>query len=289
MCRLFGFRSSRPTPVHPALVTEKNSLLIQSREHKDGWGIAAYGTEPFPQVAHGVGAAHSDPDFHRVSSLVSSRTVVAHLRLASVGAVELSNNHPFLHGRWSFMHNGTLRNFTRHQAAVEARIRPDLRARMRSATDSERCFYLFLTRLAERRSLSGPAPVEDVARALAEMSAEMAALTDEPEHRSSMNFLVTDGEVMVAMRRNRTLFFSDGRRRSSGTDEAPRPGTQLEQLVIASEALCGDVTAWHEVGEEELIGVDSSLAFHRWHLSDFVPARSPLHLGEDFPAASLGL
>jgi glutamine amidotransferase len=289
MCRLFGFRSAVPAAVHPSLVTEKNSLLRQSREHKDGWGIASYETGEHPLVAHGLGPAHCDPDFERVSSRVSSRTVVAHIRLASVGAIDKRNTHPFIHGRWCFVHNGTVKNFPQHQTEVEALIRPDLRAHIHGTTDTERCFYLFLTRLAERRSLSGPAPVEDVARALAEMSAEMAALTDEPEHRSSMNFLVTDGEVMVAMRRNRTLFFSDGRRRSSGTDEAPRPGTQLEQLVIASEALCGDVTAWHEVGEEELIGVDSSLAFHRWHLSDFVPARSPLHLGEDFPAASLGL
>ena len=96
MCRLFGFRSAVPAAVHTALVTEKNSLVIQSREHKDGWGIAAYGLEPRPTVAHGVGPAHSDPDFHRVSSLVSSHTVVAHVRLASVGAVELRNSHPFL-------------------------------------------------------------------------------------------------------------------------------------------------------------------------------------------------
>src|SRR3712207_4809950 len=94
MCRLFGFRSSVPAAVHPSLVTERNSLLEQSREHKDGWGIAAYGEEERPLVAHGVGPAHSDPDFERVSSQVSARTVVAHVRLASVGAVERRNTHP---------------------------------------------------------------------------------------------------------------------------------------------------------------------------------------------------
>ncbi|WP_224360927.1 class II glutamine amidotransferase [Hyalangium versicolor] len=270
MCRLFGFRSAVPAAVHTALVTEKNSLVIQSREHKDGWGIAAYGAEIRPTVAHGVGPAHSDPDFHRVSSLVSSHTVVAHVRQASVGAVELRNSHPFLFGRWSFVHNGTLKNFDRHRAAVESLIRPDLRPNIHGTTDSERCFHLFLTRLAERCPLDGPAGLEDVARSVAETMQLVASITDEPgKDRSAMNFLITDGEVMVATRRNRTLFLSDGRRSTTCKASEPlRHGTQLGQLLIASEVLCGNHTAWNEVSEEEVIGVDGRLVLHRWRITE---------------------
>jgi predicted glutamine amidotransferase len=269
MCRLFGFRSAFPAAVHPALVTEKNSLVIQSREHKDGWGIAAYGVEPRPRVAHGVGPAHSDPDFHRVSSLVSSHTVVAHVRLASVGAVELRNSHPFLYGRWSFVHNGTLKDFERHRSAIEALIREDLRVNIRGTTDSERCFHLFLTRLSARCALAGPARMEDVASALAETMTLVGAITDESaQERSAMNFLVTNGEVMVATRRHRTLFISDGSRSSGSRSTLFRHGTQLDQLIIASEALCGNHTAWNEVSEEEIIGVDSKLVLHRWRISE---------------------
>jgi predicted glutamine amidotransferase len=268
MCRLFGFRSAVPAAVHPALVTEKNSLVIQSREHKDGWGIAAYGPEPLPTVAHGVGPAHSDPAFHRVSSLVSARTVVAHVRLASVGAVELRNSHPFLHGRWSFVHNGTLKNFERHKASVEALIGPEFRPNIQGTTDSERCFSIFLTRLSARGSIDGAMRVEDVASALAETMGLVAAITDEPgQDRSAMNFLVTNGEVMVATRRHRTLFISEGRRREAASNQL-RQGTRLEQLIIASEALCGNQTAWTEIPEEEVIGVDGGLVLHRWRLSD---------------------
>lgn len=250
-------------------MTERNSLVIQSHEHKDGWGIAAYGAESLPKVAHGVGAAHSDPDFHRVSSLVSSHTVVAHVRLASVGAVELRNSHPFLFGRWSFVHNGTLKNFERHREAVEALIRPELRANIRGTTDSERCFHIFLTRLSARRSLEAPARAEDVAIALAETMGLVAGITDEPgQDRSAMNFLVTNGEVMVATRRNRTLFITDGRRTGANLGAPLRHGTRLDQLVIASEALCGNHTAWDVVSEEEIIGVDGQLVLHRWRLSE---------------------
>ena len=274
MCRLFGFRSAVPAAVHPALVTEKNSLVIQSREHKDGWGIAAYGVEPRPNVAHGVGPAHSDPDFHRVSSQVSAHTVVAHVRLASVGAVELRNSHPFLYGRWSFVHNGTLKNYERHRPAIEALIGEQFRSNIHGSTDSERCFHLFLTRLAARGPLEGAAQLEDVARALAETMELVADITDESEQaRSAMNFLVTDGKVMAATRRSRTLFLSDGRRAASCMAAGPlRHGTRLDQLLIASEALCGNHTAWTEVSEEEVVGVDSELVLHRWRLSELTQA-----------------
>jgi predicted glutamine amidotransferase len=274
MCRLFGFRSAVPAAVHPSLVTQKNSLVIQSREHKDGWGIAAYGADPAPRVAHGVGAAHSDPDFHRVSSLVSSHTVVAHVRLASVGAVEMRNSHPFLHGRWSFVHNGTLREYSQHQKALEALIHPEFRVNIQGTTDSERCLYLFLSRLSARSALDAPAQVEDVARALAETMQLVAELTDTPgQPRSAMNFLVTDGEVMVATRRHRTLFISDGRRTATCQKATLAAGTRLEQFVIASEALCGDKTGWDEVPEEGIVGVDQQLVLHRWSVPDFALSR----------------
>jgi predicted glutamine amidotransferase len=268
MCRLFGFRSAVPAAVHTALVTERNSLLIQSREHKDGWGIASYGMESRPLVAHGVGPAHSDPDFERVSSQVSARTVVAHIRLASVGAVELRNSHPFHFGRWSFVHNGTLREFARHKADVEALIHPELRVNIKGSTDSERCFYLFLTRLAERRPVDAPACVEAMAQALAETMTLVSTLTDipgsrEPKDRSAMNFLVTDGEAMVATRRNRTLFVSSGLGGCPESLRAPHSGVPLQQFLVASESLCGG-PHWVPVDEEDVVGVDSRLVFHRW-------------------------
>jgi predicted glutamine amidotransferase len=270
MCRLFAFRSIVPAAVHDSLVTEKNSLLAQSREHKDGWGIVSYVNGALPDAAHGLGAAHADPDFERVSNRLSSRTVLAHVRLASVGAIELPNAHPFLHGRWAFAHNGTVRHWDTHRAAVEKLLRPDFRALLRGSTDSERLFYLFLTHLEERCSLAGPCDAEDVARALARTMAVVARLTDAPgQARSSLNLVATDGDVLVATRRNRTLFFSESKPRGAPDVEPPRPGTQLEQIVIASEELSGE-DHWHSVGEEEAIGVDARLRLHRWRVCELM-------------------
>ncbi|HET9452469.1 MAG TPA: class II glutamine amidotransferase, partial [Aggregicoccus sp.] len=52
--------------------------------------------------------------------------------------------------------------------------------------------------------------------------------------------------------------------------QPPLPGTQLSQLVIASERLCGE-DHWHEVPEDEVLGVSSELTLHRWKLAELAP------------------
>lgn len=257
MCRLFGFRSNVAAAVHHSLVAEKNSLRKQSREHKDGWGIAYYVDET-PRVAHGLGPAHEDPEFERVSSLVSSHAVIAHVRLASVGKVGLCNAHPFLFERWTFCHNGTVREFDRHRAAFEAEIAPHFRSRLRGDTDSERCFFIFLTRLETYGGLAH-AGIDEVARALAETMRLVKTRTDTAEKPSSTNFLVSDGALMVATRRNRTLHFSELGTRA----DPPRDGEQLRQFVVASEELSAE-RHWHPVPEEALVGVDPELTLRTW-------------------------
>jgi hypothetical protein len=159
-----------------------------------------------------------------MSSAVQARTVLAHLRLASVGSVKLDNAHPFTHGRWAFAHNGTLHAFDRHRAAIEALIAPAYRA-FRGDTDSERCFALFLTRLASRTDSGGTPSLGNVQWALATTMDEVARITDvEVGHgkRSAMNFLVTDGDLLAATRRDRTLFFAAEAERGRSLARATR-------------------------------------------------------------------
>ena len=69
--------------LHDALVLERNSLRRQSLEHPDGWGIASWHDGGPPQVARGLGAAHLDPEFERISSAVQARTVARRSRASS--------------------------------------------------------------------------------------------------------------------------------------------------------------------------------------------------------------
>jgi glutamine amidotransferase len=268
MCRLFGFRSNVPSRVHHALVVEKNSLRVQSVEHKDGWGIASYDAGLFPEVARGLGPAHLDPEFERVSSLVSSHTVIAHVRLASVGPVADFNAHPFVYRSWTFAHNGTLQRFLDHRQEIESQIDPDLRVLMRGDTDSERCFYLFLTLLRARKCPQELPPLEEVARALTLTAQTVCRITEVDALKpSSTNFLVTDGRILLATRRNRTLFISGHARGAKETREPPRVGDRLEQFLVASEELSSG-HPWHAVPEEHVVAVDGDLTFRQWSFDE---------------------
>jgi predicted glutamine amidotransferase len=263
MCRLFGFHSATRERVHDALVLERNSLRRQSLEHPDGWGIASWQDGELPEIARGLGAAHLDPEFERISSAVQARTVLAHLRLASVGAVKLDNAHPFTHGRWAFAHNGTLHAFDRHRSAIESLIAPRYGELMGGETDSERCFALFLTRLSSRADLAGPVSLADVQWALATTMDEVARITDVDVgngKRSAMNFLVTDGDLLAATRRDRTLFFAAEADEGVPIPARPTTGTRVYALEVASEELQGP-DVWHEVPQDGVIGIDQDLRF----------------------------
>ena len=269
MCRLFGYRSNSLEPVHEALVSERNSLRHQSLEHKDGWGIASYGAKPLPDVARGLGAAHADPEFERVSNQLSAHTVIAHVRLASVGRVMVENAHPFVHEAWTFAHNGTLRDWARHGPALEARIAPDLRSSLRGSTDSERCFYLFLTHL--RAVPEGWRSAETVARALVRTIREVSALTDEPDAPpSSMNFMVSNGELLVVTRRHRTLYYTARDANNAAVDAPLRPGMTVRDLIVASEELWGG-EPWFPISEDHVMGVDGDMVFRLWPFGELAP------------------
>ena len=85
MCRLFGFRSVIPSQVHRSLLAAENALGVQSNQHPDGWGVAFY-VDGSPHVTRSPTTALGDALFHRLSGVVSSETVLAHVRKATQGA-----------------------------------------------------------------------------------------------------------------------------------------------------------------------------------------------------------
>jgi glutamine amidotransferase len=250
MCRLFGYRSQEPTGVQHELLEAANALCVQSREHPDGWGLGWY-VGGAPQVERALDPAHEDDDFSAVGRSVASTTIVAHVRKASVGRVSLENTHPFQWGPWLFVHNGTIPAWDKCGAAVEALVDPAFRRELSGETDSERCFLLFLSRLARRCDLAA-ATFDACAEALAE-TVELVRGAAEPiaKAEASTTFLATDGKLMIACRRGRTLFVET---------PAPHAGGRVSSVVIASEQPCRCATrSFREVPEGSLVGVDESM------------------------------
>jgi len=236
MCRLFAVHSTRPVSIAGPLET----LSTLSRHHRDGWGQATHLGGDGWSVLRETGPAFESGRYSRLAGEPTGLVSLTHLRLASVGKLDLNNNHPFTSNGWAFMHNGTLRNFDQHRARLEAEIAPQFRAGLQGSTDSERCFALFLTFLQGRKDVE----ISEAARALGRMSHLVASMTDAPEAPSKMNFITSNGKITLAARRGHTMVMRQ--------DES--------SVSIASESLTPH--RWREVPEDGLLAVDDTLAQH---------------------------
>lgn len=247
MCRLFGHHARPGFDSCVPLCSADNALRFQSHRHPHGWGIGWY-VGGVPQVRRGILPAHADEAFAAAGREVRSEVVIAHVRDASVGPVVEENTHPFVHERWLFAHNGTVARYKDDpavRAAILAEIDADLRGRIGGDTDSERCFYLFLTRLRARAALAAPG-LADVRRALAETTATVLSIADRlPSPKpSSLTFLVSDGRVLAACRRGRTLHLATEVRGEAA-------------FVVASERI--GRAGWSEIPEDGFVGTEDGL------------------------------
>ncbi|MCB9729349.1 MAG: class II glutamine amidotransferase [Deltaproteobacteria bacterium] len=265
MCRLFGFRSVISSQVHRSLVNADNALAAQSERHPDGWGVAYYVDEA-PHVTRSADTALNDHLFRRVSGVVSSQTVLAHVRKATVGELNVLNCHPFQHGRWTFAHNGDIPEFARCRDAIEAAVAPRLRPFILGDTDSERIFFLFLTHLSQDAPLSQRFGVEVVSEALSRTVQAVRAIADVEGAPSPalLTLMVTDGLTMAAVRWGKELYWSTHKGRCADRDlcphfadvcEAPTTTGFVNHLIMSSEPVI-DENVWEAFGEGEIVGVD---------------------------------
>lgn len=116
---------------------------------------------------------------------IKSRNVIAHIRKATQGKINLENSHPFsreLWGRqWIFAHNGDLHDYF-----------PELSGRFTPVgnTDSERAFCYLLDQLVKRFGYHEP-KLDQVFDLLAEISPAIA------EH-GTFNFCLSNGQALFS-------------------------------------------------------------------------------------------
>lgn len=263
MCRLFGFRSVIPSQVHRSLLAAENALGVQSNKHPDGWGVAFY-VDGSPHVTRSPFTALGDQLFHRLSGVVSSETVVAHVRKATKGPNTVLNCHPFQYGRWVFAHNGDIPNFEDRKSALMEEVAPRLRRYILGETDSEVVFFIFLTLLAGYGPLNRRHAIEDVMTALRETVARVRQLCDVDGQVALLTLLVSDGDSLVAFQGGKELFWSSYKTRCADRDACPslspeceRPSTSgfVNHLILSSEPLLGE-NVWHPFEEGQLVGCD---------------------------------
>jgi glutamine amidotransferase len=263
MCRLFGFRSVIPSQVHRSLMAADNALGTQSEAHPDGWGVAHY-VDGTPHVTRAPSTALNDAIFHRLSGIVSSETLLAHVRRATVGPKTVLNCHPFQHGKWVFAHNGEIRRFAEKRAELVDEIAPRLRRFILGDTDSEVLFFILLTRLSGYGPLASRLGIDDLVEAIRSTVTRVRELCDTPEDPSPLTFIVTDGVTMAASHGGKELFVSTYKSRCVDRDtcphlapecEAPSITGSVNHMVLSSEVIKGD-NVWTELCKDDIIGVD---------------------------------
>ena len=284
MCRLFGFRSVIQSQVHRSLLEADNALKNLGSLHPDGWGVAYY-VEGTPHLTRSASAAVSDRVFQRVSGVVASETVLAHVRKATQGTLNVLNCHPFQHGRWVFAHNGDVPTFAEHREALINEVTPRLRRYILGETDSEVLFFLVLTQLLRYGSLSSHFALPDVITSLSKACALVRERCDPrpgEQHKPSMlTCILTDGGTMVGMQGGKELYYSTYKRRCGDRDtckslspacEAPTQDGFVNHLIFSSQPLSGE-NVWHEMAEGDIVGIDASM-----HIYDSSVGRRSLPL-----------
>jgi glutamine amidotransferase len=271
MCRIFGFRSVIQSQVHRSLVSADNALMIQGERHPDGWGVAYY-VAGAPHVVKSASSAVEDNLFRHVSGVVTSETVLAHLRKATQGELSSINTHPFQYGRWVFAHNGNIAGFGALRGAILERIPAVLRRFILGRTDSEALFYLILGKMSQRHELHRHGfPLASLIEATREALAEVVALagpictdTHAPSDSNFLTFVITDGQTMLAHQGGKELHCSTHKRRCPDREtcpsyapecEARSPAGFVSHLIFSSEPLQGD-NVWEPMAAGEMIGVD---------------------------------
>lgn len=184
MCQLLGMNCATPTDITFSFRGFSQRAGITS-DHADGFGIAFFEDKACRLFVDNQSAVES-PIAELVRNYpIKSRNVIAHIRKATQGKINLENSHPFsreLWGRqWIFAHNGDLYDYF-----------PELSGRFTpvGSTDSERAFCYLLDQLVKRFGYHEP-KLDQVFDLLAEISPAIA------EH-GTFNFCLSNGQALFS-------------------------------------------------------------------------------------------
>lgn len=206
MCELLGMSA-----YHPASITlSLNEFARHGGEtgpHADGWGVAYYEGPDANLIRESTPAADSGLMSMLRGYKVASEFVIAHIRRASFGPVELRNTHPFRRefaGRvHTFAHNGDLPGIENKYSLDETGL-----TRPVGSTDSEYAFCQLIQRLSGIWGSSGVIPeLESRKEIIAGFAREIGEL-------GPANFLYSDGDALFVHGHVRTQ--PDGSIRSPG-------------------------------------------------------------------------
>ena len=184
MCQLLGMNCATPTDITFSFRGFSQRAGITS-DHCDGFGIAFFEDKACRLFVDNQSAVES-PIAELIRNYpIKSRNVIAHIRKATQGKINLENSHPFMRelwGRqWIFAHNGDLLDFdpplTGHFTPI-------------GNTDSECAFCFLLDQLVAKFGYVEPS-LAQVFELLLEIAPKIA------EH-GTFNFCLSNGQALFS-------------------------------------------------------------------------------------------
>ncbi len=149
MCRWAAW-IGKETYIEDVVSSPSQSLIEQSRNameaktniNADGFGVSWYSTRPEPGLYKNILPAWADPNLRHLVHQVRAGLYMAHVRASTGTATSYNNCHPFIQGRWSFMHNGQVGGYETFRKCADMLLDEALYAQRKGATDSELLFLL---------------------------------------------------------------------------------------------------------------------------------------------------
>jgi glutamine amidotransferase len=199
MCRWAAY-IGEPIFINELLFDPSHSLIKQSKQaeecktsiNADGLGLAWYHERPEPGIYRDVYPAWSDTNLESIATQIKTGLFLAHVRASTGSAISRNNCHPFVVGKWSFMHNGQVGGFEDFRKKADMAIPESLYQYRKGATDSE---VLFLLALGYGLTTDPYKALKLAVRELQEMSEKYGR---GPAMRLSAAF--SDGEKLYAVR-----------------------------------------------------------------------------------------
>jgi glutamine amidotransferase len=255
MCRWLAY-SGTPVLLEELLYKPDHSLIDQSLHSRlgvettngDGFGVGWYGEGETPAVFKSVEPAWNDRNLRGLARHIRSGLVFAHIRASTGTPVQQTNCHPFRHGKWLWMHNGSIAQFHDVKRDLLLAVDPSLYTDLEGSTDSEAFFFLALTFGLED---DPPAAVE---RAVGFV--EHIGRAHGIQHPIQMTVATTDGRRIWGFRystegKSRSLFYSTlvETLRQEYPDNPLFRELSDETRIVVSEPLGSLAGAWNEVPE----------------------------------------
>jgi predicted glutamine amidotransferase len=258
MCRWLAYSGS-PILLEDVLIKTEHSLIDQSLRavdsptttNGDGFGVGWYGKPETPGLYRDVRPAWNDDNLKALAGHIESPMFLAHVRAATGSAIQRSNCHPFRYGKWLFVHNGAVNEFSKLRRDLAVAIAPELFPWISGSTDSELMFLLALTFGMEGNVHAGVARMAGFI--------EQTAVEHGVPDGLQMTLGISDGKSLFAVRystsgRSRSLFHSVTR--DATTEIAPQAGRfSRDARAIVSEPLNTLQGEWIPVPESTLVSI----------------------------------